>query len=1001
MTPWRLQTKTGLRIIRDVCRVGDTLVIAGQRKGLWGDPILEWENQPLPDGPSVYEYDLTAGPGGDASPISDADAAEINCLALFGDESAPEVWAGGCAAPASSAPKGDTPLDGPGVLWHRDAAGTWTEVALWEPGRAVDSVIQLVPWQGALWLRTLRAVWRRSPDGALSLATPPGTAPLSLYTLQGALCLLTIRDGNTNPRLQTWQRRGGGWAETTDGAPAQGLAWPRQETASAYQPRAFRALGEPHLGCNQSWPNRNQGSVSDFAEAYWPWQLTHERAGGGYQPRTVPLTQAHATFRGHIYRANAGGTLEGRNRWPLIPTTGLSFAWERATNHGERLYVPEAVPRFGARNGAVTVWPWAEDRRLIPALGPDAMPDAYTDYDAVDRYTDSDGLPHYTTATIDALATTYHLTALRRSSGRLYAGVADRLWQDVVPFERLYPWPQFLAAVQTALGSDTKALFTRAHLPFANPSKLWDPALWDGMIPAGGAWEWTYGGAQGALPPPDFADFWRLNLSGAGFDWGDLPPWPSYVIPTDSNRAWLYQLSRFAFCRLIPHGGGYAAASGTDGWAFAWEPTGQLTELFDVGAPLVDLASFGGKLYLAASDAVHVTEGAAGSAVSLTPGTGFSPSALATFGTDLYAVCPGEASTQVWTFDGTDWALLVTLQAVLTRAAVHGSALWLAGEGTALYYIDAGNPTGAAAVAGTWGASETVTALASIDGYLVVGTDQGRTAWTDTEPPSELVWTETEPGTDGYPVAASDAITALGSYDGDLWLGITNGAGAVADFASVALPAGTSYWAAGDEGWRTVYRWTDPWTAGACAPVVIAYDAEAITRLAMEHPTSALGGGPVFWFSEIHCARNPVVALSATHWGATIDGGYTEADAKYWWGAYAPILEGYERNGLDLDTFAALAAAQDAASGREQGAIAPGPLLASFVLARLAEKTPAASVEIWATTRTDSFDLTDYQLVADGRATPLAEPWPFVRFALRFDSGDSTAGLAIFVGTDT
>ena len=128
-----------------------------------------------------------------------------------------------------------------------------------------------------------------------------------------------------------------------------------------------------------------------------------------------------------------GGSLEGRVTKALVPETGLAFAWSRAINHGERLFIPECVYRLGERNANLTVWPWADDRRLIPGIPGDVLPSAYEGYSAVYRYRDAEGLPHYTTTSIDALATTYHVTAMRRSAGRLYAGIVDRLWQDVVP----------------------------------------------------------------------------------------------------------------------------------------------------------------------------------------------------------------------------------------------------------------------------------------------------------------------------------------------------------------------------------------------------------------------------------------------------------------------------------------------------------------------------------------------------------------------------------------
>lgn len=1001
MTPWRLQCSTGLRIIRDTVRIDDTLVIAGQRKGMWGDPILEWQEETLPTGPPLYEYDLTAGAGGAATPIATVEGDEVNCLAVVGDE----VWAGGCAQRYGQDwyGRGDLHLDGAGALWVRDAVGDWAAVELWGQGTEVDTIVQIVAWREALWLRTRRQVWRRASDGTLTLVTPAGARPLSLYTVQGALCLLTASSSNNTVLLRMWQRGSSGWQETGSWSSQGGLAWPNTTAYAPYHPRAIRALGEPHVGANEDRPQRDQGEIANGAECYWPWELTHERVieSGRYTwvPRNRALSQQEATFRGHIYRLAMGGSLEGRVTKALVPETGLAFAWSRAINHGERLFIPECVYRLGERNANLTVWPWADDRRLIPGIPEDVLPSAYESYSAVYRYRDSEGLPHYTTTSIDALATTYHVTAMRRSAGRLYAGIVDRLWQDVVPFERLYPWPQFLAAVQKEIG-DTSALFTRTHLPFTHPDKLWDPARWEGMVPPSGDWAWAIGGGTAALPPPDFPDFWNLDLTAGGFDWGALPEWPSYLIPTDDNRANLYQVSRFAFKRLIAHGTRYLAASGTDGWVFAWYPAGRLVELFDVGAPIRDMASFGGKVYIAAGSTVEETEGLAGTETSLEPSAGCVPHALLEYGSELYAVCPGASTTEVWTCDGTDWTLLATLPAVLTCATLHGTALWLGGAGANLWVIDSSNPTGASVAAGAWGGTEAVTALHSLDGYLVAGTDGGRTAWTNTSPPTPLVWTETAPGDAGYPVPEGASVTALGDYDGDLWLGLTTSDGIVEDLLQVALPAGASYWAVGDEGNRSVYQWPTPWSSGVCASVAVSYDAEAITRVAMESPTPG-AGAPKFWFSGLHCARNPVVAMSSTSWGGIIGAtDFVEADQNYWWALYSAILAGYEQEGIDLETFAERVADQDAACGRDSGAIAPGPLMAGFVMARLAEAEPDASVEIWVTTRVDSFDLTDYQILADGQAARLLEPSPYVRFALRFLDGDATAGIAAFVGTE-
>ena len=238
MTPWRLQCSTGLRLIRDTVRIDDTLVVAGQRKGMWGDPILEWQEETLPTGPPLYEYDLTAGAGGAATPIATVEGDEVNCLAVVGDE----VWAGGCAQRYSQDwyGRGDLHLDGAGALWVRDAVGDWAAVELWGQGTEVDTIVQIVAWREALWLRTRRQVWRRASDGTLTLVTPAGARPLSLYTVQGALCLLSAV-ARTTRSCCMWQRELSGWRETL----VVSRGWPGEHDRLHY-----------HFPCHAPWASR-------------------------------------------------------------------------------------------------------------------------------------------------------------------------------------------------------------------------------------------------------------------------------------------------------------------------------------------------------------------------------------------------------------------------------------------------------------------------------------------------------------------------------------------------------------------------------------------------------------------------------------------------------------------------------------------------------------------------------------------------------------------------
>ncbi|MBD3174017.1 MAG: hypothetical protein GF320_02455, partial [Armatimonadia bacterium] len=1005
MTPWRLQCTTGLRLIRDCVRIGDSLVVAGQAKGRHPDAVIEYQSGTQPTGPPIYQYDLAGGMGGAAVAESTVDADEINALLPIDDV----VYAVGCQEAFEDQPYGswggNEPLDGKGALWTRASDGTWSGGSIYSTAAPVDSILEVVFWSGELWLRTRRMVWRRTTDGRLF---PTALRAYSLFNIGDDLCAIAD-DRRGSERLTTYVWNNHTW--TPWGAYPMPEYEIKDVTPPAQQPACRRVMGKPHVLRNEDLGSgldyqyglvayRYASQIGATHPLYQQWQLEWERTVKNVDGvervywirRTTPLTQEALTWHGHIYKTTPPGLARQMTVKPLQPIRGLAFAPQLGMNHLDRLHVPEGLPFAPGFNATIHIWPWSHQERLLPNLTASEFPSAGRTYNSIDLVRDSEGIPSYQATTIDCETETHEITALRKTAGRLYAGVVDRLVSDIIAFEDLYPWPEFQDHVEAQFGS-LAGIYTRYRSPFGDPTALWEGTLQEG---------------SSALPADDYSPFWELPLADAEFRWGQLPGQqgdyylPGSYAPTDDVRAWLYALSPAAIRKVVAHGDGWVAASAFDGWLFGWRPTGEMQELFDAGAAITDIASFSDTLWVAAGGLVVESTGLGGYQDSLTPGDGFAAETLIEYGGTLYLVAPGDASTEVWSTDGMTWTLEATRSAVLSRAVVFDGKLWMGGEGD-LHVFDGSSWSTFAA--GSWSGTETISSMTCSTTHLYVGTDAGRIAWCDGTTPA--AWTENAPGDAGWPILATEDVTALGWDEGELWFGLDDSEGWSNGFIAVPLPASNSWWVYGDEGERRVWSWADPPSGGSPGLTTVQAGREAIHRLRIS--TDGHGGATIkYWYSEPFAVEGVATRAAAQIADIVHDdelGLYLYMEllryARWFSTAFAQALP--EGKLLLSNRYAVMALDENAwilaiLRNKEYGAslfgtymsaggplIVPCPAIPQRVMARVREENPDSSMERWVTTSVDSYDLADYQYLDEGVWAQLDMPSsPLVRFALRF-----------------
>lgn len=955
VNPWRLVCKTGLRQILDSCRSGSTVYVAGERKGLIGDPILTYQGSPVADGYSLYSFALTGTPGGAATPIASVTSDVIRCLLQVGDA----VYAAGST-------------DGKGDLWVLHD-GTWAGGSLWREDEAeVGDIKQVAWWENRLWLRDGDALWSVDVIGDVR---SEGGAPNSLLAFSGDLL-----SAGSNRRTQTadgsvtWyvQRR-----EARDWSPNAPEVWSGHEGAATPPGVETRLLGDPHLLL--SVDDRAARDVRDWASRGFYWQRELD---------DVSLTQASESAGLEIIRTALAGGSDKRTSSPLKPTVGMTIEPGSSCVTGERLLAAEGIPLAGSNSTSLHLWPWMNGSRRLPHAEIADLPRATDTFLAAffDGFGE-DGKPSYTVSSIATQSETCHVTSLRRSGGKVYAGVVDRLRQDILPLDVLYAdtWPPY-----TSWRTATRAWLTQfaptAEYGYCSP-------------PSGG-----YSGTRPADNPfepgtPEWF-FWNGGTHEPkrvyDADPGGCAEHPTFAVETDDTQAWLYQVSASAFRRLLPHDSRQVALSAVDGWASEWSVSGRLQEGSDAGSAILCAASDGGNIYVG-MDGLVAWAGSAHDSWVTEEIPGRAVEACSMHGLVPWLAAVGATDTQILYRDSGAWAIAQTLSGAYRCLCEHSSSLYAFGIGSA-YRFDAGHPTGEGVTVTGLGGSEEVLSSYSDGTDLWIGTDAGRVLKL-----SGGTWSVVT--VSGMPSGAS--VTSLRWWQGRLWIGLTTELGAVLDIASVSLPAGGGLWAVGDEGERTVLALTEG--TGAVEAFALADDDPAIAMLGIYDDA----GGVALWFSSLVTTRQTSPRMTLANPGST-DGRMIDDrlaafySTSYHGGTLSELFPWVDSGGdvtfvvsgstYSADDYWDAVDAEDAATGRQEDMALPCPAFATHANATSPGSTGA--YDLWATTEADSYDLSDYRPVEEGVFVELRRPSPYIRFAARLATGAEFRGLAVHLKTE-